>query len=138
MSVSKNQNPEQEARDNIDKMLDDAGWSVQSKEQINLSASVGVAVKEYQTDSGPADYVLFVNRNPVGILEAKKEEEGVRLKVAEDQSSKYAQSTLKYNLNSESLPFVYESTGVITDFTDYRDPKPRARRVFSFHKPETL
>lgn len=138
MSVSKNQNPEQEARDNIDKMLDEASWSVQSKEQINLSASVGVAVKEYQTDSGPADYVLFVNRNPVGILEAKKEEEGVRLKVAEDQSSKYAQSTLKYNLNSEPLPFVYESTGVITDFTDYRDPKPRARRVFSFHRSETL
>ncbi|TYB32404.1 MAG: DEAD/DEAH box helicase, partial [Flexistipes sinusarabici] len=138
MSISKNQNPEQQARDNIDKMLEEAGWSVQSKEQINLSASVGVAVKEYQTDSGPADYVLFVNRNPVGILEAKKEEEGVRLKVAEDQSSKYAQSTLKYNLNSEPLPFVYESTGIITDFTDYRDPKPRARRVFSFHRPETL
>jgi type I restriction enzyme, R subunit len=36
------------------------------------------------------------------------------------------------------LPFVYESTGEITRFTDYRDPKPRSRTVFSFHHPETF
>jgi type I restriction enzyme R subunit len=33
---------------------------------------------------------------------------------------------------------VYESTGEITRFTDYRDPKPRARQVFTFHRPETF
>jgi len=133
-----NQNPEQIARDKIDEMLIQAGWQVQSKNKVNLNAAVGVAVREYQTDVGPADYVLFVERKPVGVIEAKKEDEGQRLIVAEDQSFGYATATLKYNLNKEPLPFVYESTGVITRFTDYRDPKSRSREVFHFHQPSTL
>jgi type I site-specific restriction endonuclease len=47
---------------------------------------VGVAVREFPTDVGPADYILFVSKQPVGIIEAKKEEEGERLTVVEDQS----------------------------------------------------
>ncbi|MFB6466461.1 type I restriction-modification enzyme R subunit C-terminal domain-containing protein [Cytobacillus sp. Hz8] len=133
-----NQNPEQRARDKIDSMLSQAGWVVQSKNRVNLSVALGVAVREYQTDIGPADYVLFVERKPVGVIEAKKEEEGQRLTVAEDQSSGYAQAKLKYNLNKKPLPFVYESTGVLTRFTDYRDPKPRSRSLFHFHQPSTL
>lgn len=133
-----NQNPEQKARDKIDIMLRQAGWVVQSKKKVNLSAALGVAVREYQTDIGPADYVLFVDRKPVGVIEAKKEDEGQRLNVAEDQSTGYATATLKYNLNREPLPFVYESTGVLTSFTDYRDPKPRSRHEFHFHQPSTL
>ncbi|MBN2531780.1 MAG: DEAD/DEAH box helicase family protein [Spirochaetales bacterium] len=132
-----NQNPEQKARDTIDEMLQNAGWIVQSKEKINFSAGTGLAVKEYSTGIGTADYVLFVDRKPCGIIEAKREEEGERLTVHEDQSSDYAKSKLKY-LHNDPLPFVYESTGVITHFTDYRDPKPRAREMFYFHRPETL
>ena len=85
----------------------------------------------------PADYVLFLDRKPVGIIEAKREKEGYRLTVAEDQSCENAHAKLKY-LNNNPLPFVYESTGILTRFTDYRDPKPRGRNVFSFHKPETF
>ena len=133
-----NQSPEEIARDKIDSMLRSAGWSVQDKKKINLSESRGVAVREYQTDVRPVDYVLFVDRKPLGVIEAKKEEEGHRLTVAEDQSYGYAQATLKYNLNKEPLPFVYESTGALTRFTDYRDPKPRSRSVFHFHQPTTL
>ena len=132
-----NQNPEQLARDTIDKMLIAAGWVVQSKDKVNLAAGLGVAVREYQTDIGPADYVLFVDRKPVGIIEAKREDEGHRLTVVEDQAVGYANAKLKY-LNNDPLSFVYESTGTLTRFTDYRDPKPRGRNVFSFHKPETL
>ncbi|TDD75830.1 type I restriction endonuclease subunit R [Flavobacterium caseinilyticum] len=132
-----NQNPEQIARDNIDKMLRNAGWVIQSKSTVNLAASKGVAVREYQTDIGPADYVLFVDRKPVGVIEAKKEEEGHRLTVVEEQSSEYAKAKLKY-LNNDPLPFVYESTGIVTRFTDYRDPKPRGRNVFHFHQPGTI
>ncbi len=132
-----NQNPEQIARDKIDAMLLKSGWVIQSKEKINLAANKGVAIREYQTDVGPADYVLFVDRNPVGIIEAKREDEGHRLTVVEEQSGDYAKAKLKY-LTNEPLPFVYESTGTITRFTDYRDPKPRGRNVFSFHKPETM
>ena len=137
MKNNLNQNPEQIARDKIDKMLMDAGWVVQSKNKINLAANKGVAVREYQTHVGFADYVLFIDGNPVGIIEAKKANEGHRLTVVEDQASGYAKAKLKY-LNNDPLPIVYESTGTITRFTDYRDPKPRGRNVFSFHKPVTI
>lgn len=132
-----NQNPEQQARDRIDKLLSEAGWSIQDKDKINLGASVGVAIREYPTDTGQADYVLFVDRQAIGIVEAKREEEGHRLTVVEEQSRGYANSKLKY-LNNKPLPFIYESTGVLTRFTDRRDPKPRSRPVFSFHRPETF
>ncbi|MBN2374599.1 DEAD/DEAH box helicase family protein [bacterium] len=132
-----NQNPEQIARDNIDRQLNECGWIVQNKRQINLNAGLGVAVTEYKTEIGPADYILFVAGEPVGVIEAKKEEEGVRLTTHEDQAEDYAQSRLKY-LNNDPLPFVYESTGELTRFTDYRDPKPRSRPVFTFYRPETL
>ncbi len=132
-----NQTPEQQARDRIDNLLKQSGWDVQPKKKINLSASLGVAVREYQTDAGPADYVLFVDRQPMGVIEAKRDEEGHRLTVVEEQSGEYADSKLKY-INNQPLPFVYESTGILTRFTDRRDPKPRSRPVFSFHRPETF
>lgn len=68
MTDNINQNPDQKARDNIDKMLVEAGWVVQSKNEVNLSAGTGVAVREYLTDVGPADYVLFADRKPVGVI----------------------------------------------------------------------
>lgn len=132
-----NQNPEQRARDAIDRQLELCGWIIQDKSRLNLHAAPGVAVREYTTEIGPADYVLFVGGKPVGILEAKRAEEGLHLHDHEEQSRDYARSKLKY-LDNDPLPFVYESTGIITHFTDYRDPKPRAREVFSFHRPETL
>jgi type I restriction enzyme R subunit len=132
-----NQNPEQIARDNIDKQLIACGWIIQSMKQLNLHSGVGVAVKEYFTDAGPADYVLFVEGKPCGVVEAKREEEGHRLDTHEDQTEGYASAKLKH-LKNEPLPFVYLSTGEITRFTDFTDPKPRAREVFSFHRPETL
>ncbi|HEY8658020.1 MAG TPA: DEAD/DEAH box helicase family protein [Hanamia sp.] len=132
-----NQNPEQLARDNIDKQLIACGWIIQDKSKINLNAGLGIAVREYLTDVGPADYVLFVDKKPVGVIEAKRAEEGVHLTMHEDQAEGYATAKLKY-LNNEKLPFVYESTGEITRFTDYRDPKPRSRAVFTFHRPETF
>lgn len=132
-----NQNPEQIARDTIDKLLIDSGWIIQSKKEFNLGAATGIAVREYQTSVGPADYVLFVNRKPLGIIEAKREELGVSLIAAEDQSQEYAMAKLR-KLDNDPLPFVYESTGIITRFTNFNDPKPRSRQVFSFHRPETL
>lgn len=132
-----NQNPEQIARDNIDRQLMACGWVIQGIKKVNLNAAVGVAVKEYLTDVGPADYVLFVDGKPCGVLEAKREEEGHKLNTHEDQTEGYATAKLKH-LKNEPLPFVYISTGEVTRFTDFTDPKPRAREVFSFHRPETL
>ena len=132
-----NQNPEQIARDNIDVQLRACGWVVQKKSEINLAANDGVAIREYQTDVGPADYVLFVDKKPVGVIEAKEQDKGFQLTQVEEQSLDYAQAKLKY-LNNDPLPFVYESTGELTRFTDHRDVKPRSRPVFSFHRPETF
>ena len=132
-----NQNPEQAARDKIDRQLLACGWVVQNKTTINLKAAVGVAVREYQTDIGPADYVLFVHAKPVGIIEAKREEEGERLSMHEEQSDGYAAAKLRL-LNNEPLPFVFICNGAVIKFTDHRDPKPRAREIFHFYKPETL
>ena len=140
MTENSNQNPEQIARDKIDEMLREAGWLVQSKNKVDLSAGKGIALRETNTVSGSADYMLFVDRKPVGVIEAKKEDEGHRLLMVEEQSARYATEPIKigsFTLDNEK-PFVYESTGTITRFTDYRDPKPRGRNVFSFHKPGTI
>lgn len=133
-----NQDPEQIARDNIDKQLIACGWVIQDKDKINLNAGSGVVVRYYLTQDGKeTDYVIFLDKKPVGVIEAKREEEAVRLTVHETQSEEYATSKLKY-LNNDPLPFVYESTGDVTRFTDFRDPKPRSRPVFTFHRPETF
>lgn len=133
-----NQDPEQRARDNIDRQLNDCGWIIQDKKQINMNAGLGVAIRKYNTQGGKElDYALFVEGKPVGVIEAKAADKGFQLLQVEEQSRGYADSKLKY-LNNDPLPFVYESTGEVTRFTDYRDPKPRSRPVFTFHRPETF
>ena len=133
-----NQTPEQAARENIDSLLTQAGWAVQDKESIDFSAGLGVAIREYQTDTGPADYVLFIDKKPVGVVEAKPEHWGQKITTVEEQSGRYASAKLKWVSKSTPLPFVYESTGVLTRFTDGRDPRPRSREVFNFPRPETM
>ena len=135
-----NQNPEQIARDKIDQMLQLSGWLVQSKDNVNLSAGIGVALRETNTESGSADYILFINSKAVGVIEAKAEDLGYKLLQVEEQSKRYSTDAIKigkFTLESEK-PFVYESTGTVTRFTDYRDPKARGRNVYNFHKPETI
>ncbi len=135
---SANQTPEQKAREIIDAKLESAGWKLQSKNKIDFSAGRGIAVREYPTDVGPADYVLFVDKKPTGVVEAKPATQGHNITTVEDQSTGYANANLKWVGNKEPLPFVYESTGEITRFTDSRDPKPRSREVFNFPRPETM
>jgi len=133
-----NQNPEQAARDRIDQLLTASGWLVQDKKQIDFNAGPGIAVREYPTDTGPADYVLFVDKTACGVIEAKKADTGQIITTVEDQTARYANAKLKWIKDNQPLPFLYESTGAITRFTDVRDPKPRSREVFSFHRPETM
>ena len=130
--------PESKARQIIDQKLADSGWIVQDMQELNLGAGPGVAVREYPTDSGPPDYVLFVDREPVGVIEAKRDEAGQNLTVHEAQTERYASAILKWRSNQQSLRFLYESTGQIIHFTDGRDPAPRARELFHFFQPQTL
>jgi type I restriction enzyme, R subunit len=139
MPLMPNQNPEQIARDKIDAQLRATGWSVQYKDAVNLHTGEGQAIREYPTDTGPADYVLFIDQKSVGVIEAKKETLGQNITTVEDQTGDYAAAKLKWVQNTGvPLPFLYEATGVLTRFTDQRDPKPRSREVFAFHRPEAL
>ena len=129
--------PEEKARKKIDELLTAAGWAVQDMDELNLGTSLGVAVREYPLSTGEADYVLFIDRQPVGAIEAKPE--GTTLSGVSEQSKKYIEGI------NETFPhivrppaFVYESTGTETLFRDLRDPYPRSRHVFAFHKPETF
>ena len=130
--------PETKARQHIDRKLEQAGWIIQDMKQLNLSAGLGVAVREYPTASGPADYLLFVNRNAVGVIEAKKDSAGANLTVTEAQTERYATAHLKWRTDNTPLRFLFEATGQIIRFTDSADPAPRSREIFHFFKPETL
>lgn len=128
--------PEASARVNIDKLLTQAGWIVQNRSNADLGVGLGVAIREYIFTTGEADYALFVDRKPVGIVEAKPE--GTTVSAVFDQARKYADGQPRHFQLTRALPFVYVSTGVETYFCDLRDPDARSRRVYSFHRPETL
>ena len=132
-------NPEQQARENIDRLLIRAGWAVQNADAVNLYESAGVAVREFslKPGHGSADYLLYVNRRAAGIVEAKPE--GHTLVGVETQSEKYS-TGLPDILPAyrRPLPFLYQSTGVESRFTNLLDPDSRSRSLFAFHKPETL
>ncbi len=131
--------PEQRARRAIDEALTVAGWRVQDEEDMNLAAGLGVAVREFPMapGHGKADYLLFLEGRPVGALEAKKV--GHTLTGVELQTKKYSEGLPTYlQAPVEPLPFLYESTGVETRFTNRLDPHPRSRRVFAPHRPETV
>lgn len=130
--------PEQNARRHIDADLEAAGWCVQSRDELDLTASSGIAVREFPLKSGYgfADYLLYVDRKAIGAVEAKP---GGTLTGVEAQSEKYA-AGLPDNLPAyhRPLPFLFESNGSVTYFTNRLDPMPRSRQVFNFPKPETL
>ena len=130
--------PEERARELIDKRLEQSGWVIQDMRQVNPLASLGVAVREYPTSTGPVDYALFVDGIPVGVVEAKKDDLGETITTVEKQTGRYANSRFKYINIDYRIRFAYEATGELTRFTDYNDIKYRSRRVFSFHRPETL
>ena len=129
--------PEAKARLEIDKMLEESGWIVQDRDEKELLAGRGVAIREYPLGQLEADYVLFVDEHPVGVVEAKKI--GWTLSGVEGQSKNYL-NELKEKFPDAPTPpcFAYETSGVQTQFTDYRDPDYRSRGVFSFHRPELL
>lgn len=130
--------PEQEARIIIDEKLEMSGWIVQNVNQLNLGAALGVAVREFPTNTGPVDYALFIDGELVGVIEAKKRSFGENITVVEEQSARYATSSFKWINSDYTIRFAYEATDKLIKFTDYKDIKYRSRVVFSFHRPEHL
>lgn len=130
--------PEQKAREQIDARLRRSGWVIQNMNALNPLASLGVAVREFPTSTGPVDYALFVEGSPIGVVEAKKDDAGENITTVEQQSGRYAHSVFKYVTTYYRIRFAYEATGKMTRFTDYNDIKYRSRTIFSFHRPESL
>ena len=129
--------PEQVARQKIDRLLIAAEWQIQDPNEFNRNAALGVAVREFQLPTGPCDYLLFVEGKAAGVIEAKKA--GVTLSGVAEQSEDYMGSLPDHLARwDDNLIFDYESTGDETFFRNMRDPAPRSRRLFAFHKPETL
>lgn len=87
--------PEDKARVLIDQKLSAAGWIVVDKKEFNPGVALGIAVREFQTKTGPADYILFVNRTPIGVIEAKRDEEGENITTHERQTKRYTTSGFK-------------------------------------------
>jgi type I restriction enzyme, R subunit len=131
--------PEARARQNIDQLLTNAGWVVQSRDETNITAARGVAIREFPLKSGygEADYLLYVDAIPAGVVEAKKE--GETLTSFEIQTEKYSVG-LPDELKPyrKPLPFLYQSTGAETRFTNLLEPDARSRQVFSFIGPKPL
>jgi type I restriction enzyme R subunit len=130
--------PEARAREKIDALLEAAGWTVQDRDEINLGVPA-VAVREFPLARGHgfADYLLFVDRQAVGVVEAKPA--GTPVRNVEPQTDKYVQG-LPDELDAphRPLPFAYISTGEETAFINHFDPNPRTREIFSFHQPATI
>ena len=130
--------PEQEARREIDRLLTAAGWAVQDADRASIHAARGVAIREFPLPGhGFADYLLYVDGQAAGVIEAKKS--GTTLSGVEVQAERYTQG-LPPDLPrwANPLPFAYQSTGIETRFTNGLDPEPRARPVFAFQRPEHL
>lgn len=134
---------ETRARVRIDQQLTQAGWKVQDKRDLNLFAGQGIAVREVvmKPGHGRVDYLLYVDKAVVGVIEAKPM--GTPLSGVEWQSAMYADGLpadvrLAAKTRDGRLPFVFEASGVETHFTNGFDPEPRARLIFNFPKPATL
>src|ERR1039458_1855354 len=120
-------------------MLVSAGWLIQNRPDANIDAGRGVAIREFALGQafGEADYLLFVDGQAAGVIEAKKE--GSTLVGVEIQTQKYSEGIpAVLPAPRRPLPFLYQSTGIETRFTNLLDPDASSRAIFSFHRPETL
>lgn len=128
--------PEEQARQKIDEMLIETGWIIQDYSQLNLGAAKGIAVREFPIGKDAVDYALFLDRIPIGVVEAKPA--GWTLSGVTEQSEGYLKGLHEKYKSPRLPPFSYETTGIETLFADRRDPDFRSRHVFTFHTPETL
>ncbi|HZZ26927.1 MAG TPA: DEAD/DEAH box helicase family protein [Pirellulales bacterium] len=104
---------------------------------MNLGAGPGLAITEFPGAHGEADYLLYVDAKAIGVVEAKPI--GHTLKGVEGQSASYADGlAAKLPAWRRPLPFQYESSGEVTQFTNWMEPHARSRDIFQFHRPEAL
>jgi type I restriction enzyme R subunit len=124
-------------RKRIDTKLEAAGWPLPPDGAIPMSGPY--REEEVETDSGPADYVLYASASrPVAVVEAKKVSRGPQSVLM--QADRYSEDLLDspWDIGGRRIPFQYSTNGEIVWFRDVRDPLNRSRRVAAFHTPEAL
>ncbi len=132
---------EERAHRKIEALLEESGWSIQSYQQLDLTAGRGIALREVRLIDRRYDYLLLLDHNPVGVIKARQER--AQLPAVAEQTGRHAEKlpdflAQLFPAGVAKLPFVYESTGLETIFRDERDPHPHSRPVAAFHRPETL
>ncbi len=116
---------EADTRKLIDQQLRQAGWEVDSETKkysngTRPEKSRNRAIAEWPTESGPADYVLFIGLTAVGVVEAKRE--NVDVSGALQQAKRYSRTFSPSNetqLPAENwgndtayrIPFAFSSNG---------------------------
>lgn len=150
---------EADTRRLIDAQLQRAGWEADS---VELSYPKGarpqkgrnLAIAEWPTKNGPADYVLFVGLQPVGIVEAKRKSKDVpgSLEQAKRYSRGYAFAPGQVEAGGPwdkyKVPFLFATNGRPflrqletksgTWFLDGRRPQNLSRPLEGWYTPDGL
>jgi type I restriction enzyme, R subunit len=125
-------------RSRIDPKLQTAGWAVVPAVSFPTAARGPLAVEEFETPIGPADYALFDGGRCIGVAEAKKLTLGPQgVLVQAERYSKAIDQTPKYQ-GEFGAPFLYATNGEVLWFHDVRHSLNRSRQVSGFHTPVAL
>lgn len=131
--------PEEKARVKIDKMIEDAGWQVVSRDEYtpNLTAA---AIKEGLLKHNlEADYFLFINGKAVGVLEAKRAEIDVDCDEVKGQAEKYVNNVPSiYAAYEKPLRIIYLSNGEKVLFYDYAKKDGNYIEINRIHTPKEI
>ena len=131
--------PEEKARVLIDRMFQDAGWKVVSREDYAADLSAAAIEEGILQGRKEADYLLFINGIAVGILEAKKESADVSSDKVTSQAENYTRLLLPfYKTWSKPLPLVYTSNGHTVLFRDHRNPEGVYIPMNRIHTPREI
>src|ERR1043166_8277812 len=120
----------------VDPKLDAAGW----KRPRSGASRDGKPFRseEEETDTGPADYALWLDDHVVGVVEAKKQTLGPQNVLTQAQRYAKGLKQPKFNLDGFGCPFLYATNGEVIWFQDVRHPLNRSRRLAAFHTTKAL
>ncbi len=121
----------------VDKALRDTGWSPIVKFAKGAKYD-NCVVTEYETSTGPADYVLFHNREPIAAVESKRLSIGPQNVLSQAQRYSRGFENGPFDFGGYHIPFVYSTNGEIFWFQDLREPNSRSRQIAKFHTPNGL
>jgi len=131
--------PEQKARIKIDKLLEDAGWTIVARDEFTPAAINAQAVKENLMKGNlEADYLLYLDGKAIGVLEAKREENKLGLEVAE-QAQNYGGIVPNWVAAwKDPLPFIFMSNGELLLFKDMREKDPCYKVLKKMYTPKEI